>query len=203
METQQPTAVGRTRLAEVWVVLHPETVVLTVENTGDKLTPHVVSTLVEPFQRGTERIHTHHTGVGLGPAIVKSIAQAHAGTLTLTPAPPAVSASQCNSPRGRRCRPERRAISGPPDPQKILPTCDFHRRSERSKSGAAGNRTRTMPLAGVLIRVLPGKTHHCESRSIPLFRADCAQMCPPRVIRLRRIFRRGMARTALPGGGSV
>ena len=71
----------------VWVTtsVHPETVVLTVENTGEKLTPQMVSTLVEPFQRGTERIHTDHAGVGLGLAIVKSITQAHDGTLTLTP----------------------------------------------------------------------------------------------------------------------
>ena len=58
---------------------------LTVENTGEKLTPLMVSTLVEPFQRGTERIRTDHAGVGLGLAIVQSIAQAHDGTLTLTP----------------------------------------------------------------------------------------------------------------------
>ncbi|HAC47127.1 MAG TPA: two-component sensor histidine kinase, partial [Chloroflexi bacterium] len=56
-----------------------------VENTGEKLTPQLVSTLVEPFLRGTERIRTHHAGVGLGLAIVESITQAHDGTLTLTP----------------------------------------------------------------------------------------------------------------------
>ena len=65
----------------------PGRVALTVENTGEKLTPQLVSTLVEPFQRGTERIRTDHAGVGLGLAIVKSIAQAHDGTLTLTPRP--------------------------------------------------------------------------------------------------------------------
>jgi two-component system, OmpR family, sensor histidine kinase VanS len=71
----------------VWVAtrVHPKTVVLTVENTGEKLTPQLASTLVEPFQRGTERIRTDHAGVGLGLAIVKSITQAHDGTLTLTP----------------------------------------------------------------------------------------------------------------------
>jgi two-component system sensor histidine kinase VanS len=71
----------------VWVTTSvlPETVVLTVENTGEKLTPPLVATLVEPFQRGTERIRTDHAGVGLGLAIVKSITQAHDGTLTLTP----------------------------------------------------------------------------------------------------------------------
>jgi len=62
-------------------------VVLTVENTGEKLTPQLASKLVEPFQRGTERLRTDHAGVGLGLAIVKSITQAHDGTLTLTPRP--------------------------------------------------------------------------------------------------------------------
>lgn len=51
------------------------------------LTPHQVSTLTEPFQRGTERLHTAHAGVGLGLAIVKTITGAHDGTLTLTPRP--------------------------------------------------------------------------------------------------------------------
>jgi two-component system sensor histidine kinase VanS len=71
----------------VWLTTSAEanTVVLAVENTGEKLTPELVSTLVQPFQRGTERIRTDHAGVGLGLAIVRSIAQAHDGILTLTP----------------------------------------------------------------------------------------------------------------------
>jgi two-component system, OmpR family, sensor histidine kinase VanS len=71
----------------VWITTsaHPESVVLTVENTGEQLTPQFVSTLVEPFRRGTERIRTDHAGVGLGLAIVDSITEAHDGTLTLTP----------------------------------------------------------------------------------------------------------------------
>jgi two-component system sensor histidine kinase VanS len=71
----------------VWVTtsVHPKSVVLTVENTGDKLTPQLVATLAEPFLRGAKRIRTDHAGVGLGLAIVKSITQAHDGTLTLTP----------------------------------------------------------------------------------------------------------------------
>jgi two-component system sensor histidine kinase VanS len=70
----------------VWVTTsaHPKSVVLTVENTGEKLSPQLVSTLAEPFLRGTKRIRTDHAGVGLGLAIVKSITQAHDGTLTLT-----------------------------------------------------------------------------------------------------------------------
>src|SRR3954454_20031592 len=70
----------------VWVTtsVQPKRVVLAVENTGEKLTPQLVATLVEPFRRGTERIRTDHAGVGLGLAIVNSITRAHYGTLTLT-----------------------------------------------------------------------------------------------------------------------
>ena len=73
----------------VWVTTsaRPESVQLTVENTGERLAPHLVTTLVEPFQRGTERVHRDHAGAGLGLAIVKSIIQAHDGALTLTPRP--------------------------------------------------------------------------------------------------------------------
>jgi two-component system, OmpR family, sensor histidine kinase VanS len=71
----------------VWVDTsgQPKSAVLTVENTGAKLTPQLVATLAEPFQRGTERIRTDDTGVGLGLAIAKSITRAHNGILTLTP----------------------------------------------------------------------------------------------------------------------
>jgi two-component system sensor histidine kinase VanS len=70
-----------------WVTtsVQPKGAVLTVENTGEKLTPQAVATLAEPFLRGTKRIRTDHAGVGLGLAIVKSITQAHDGILTLTP----------------------------------------------------------------------------------------------------------------------
>ncbi|MFE7646624.1 sensor histidine kinase [Streptomyces phaeoluteigriseus] len=67
--------------------VRPGTVVLTVENTGETLTPELVSTLTEPFRRGTERIHADNPGVGLGLAIVETITHAHDGTLTLTPRP--------------------------------------------------------------------------------------------------------------------
>ncbi len=60
-------------------------VVLAVENTGASLSPELVSTLTEPFQRGAERLRTHHAGVGLGLAIVDTITRAHDGTLVLAP----------------------------------------------------------------------------------------------------------------------
>jgi two-component system sensor histidine kinase VanS len=74
---------------EVWVTtsVGPESVALTVENTGEKLTPQLVATFAEPFQRGSNRARTDHGGVGLGLAIVSSIAQAHEGTLSLDPRP--------------------------------------------------------------------------------------------------------------------
>ncbi|MFI6518229.1 sensor histidine kinase [Spirillospora sp. NPDC050679] len=73
----------------VWVTtsVRPGSVALTVENTGEPIAPELASTLTEPFQRGTERLHTDHAGVGLGLAIVKTITRAHDGTLTLTPRP--------------------------------------------------------------------------------------------------------------------
>uniref|UniRef100_UPI0007805F5C sensor histidine kinase n=1 Tax=Herbidospora sakaeratensis TaxID=564415 RepID=UPI0007805F5C len=71
----------------VWVStsVRPRSVVLAVENTGRPITPQRAATLTEPFQRGTERVHTDHAGVGLGLAIVKTITHAHDGTLTLSP----------------------------------------------------------------------------------------------------------------------
>ncbi len=71
----------------VWVSTNarPGAVELTVENTGEKLAPQTVSTLAEPFLRGDARLRADHAGVGLGLAIVESIAQAHDGALTLTP----------------------------------------------------------------------------------------------------------------------
>ena len=71
----------------VWVTTsaHPRGSTLTVENTGQMLTPQRVSTLAEPFQRGTQRVRTGHAGVGLGLAIANSITEAHGGTLALEP----------------------------------------------------------------------------------------------------------------------
>ena len=73
----------------VWVTtsVQPGAVLLTVENTGEALTPELVATLLEPFQRGTGRIRTDDAGVGLGLAIVQSITDANDGTLALTPRP--------------------------------------------------------------------------------------------------------------------
>jgi len=58
---------------------------VTVENTGEPLSPDLVATLTEPFQRGTQRVRSDHAGVGLGLAIASRIVQAHDGALGLRP----------------------------------------------------------------------------------------------------------------------
>ncbi|WGL50978.1 HAMP domain-containing sensor histidine kinase [Nocardioides sp. BP30] len=88
------------------------TAVLTVENTGARLGPHLVATLTEPFRRGTERLHADHAGVGLGLAIAQRIAEAHDGVLLLAPRPeggllvtvrlPSSSAERAEAPRQAR-----------------------------------------------------------------------------------------------------
>jgi two-component system sensor histidine kinase VanS len=71
----------------VWISTRScaDAVELTVENTGEPLDPAVVSTLAEPFLRGDERVRGERAGVGLGLAIVERIAEAHDGSLTLSP----------------------------------------------------------------------------------------------------------------------
>ena len=65
----------------------PSAVALTVENSGEPMSPRLVATLAEPFQRGAPRVSSDHGGVGLGLAIVTSIVEAHGGALSLEPRP--------------------------------------------------------------------------------------------------------------------
>ena len=71
----------------VWVTAsaEPGGAVLTIENTGEQLSPEVVATLAEPFLRGSERTRSDHAGAGLGLAIAERITRAHDGTLALAP----------------------------------------------------------------------------------------------------------------------
>jgi signal transduction histidine kinase len=60
---------------------------LTVRNTGNPVPAEQITSLFEPFRRlGGERIH-HNGGAGLGLTIVRSITEAHAGTVTARPNP--------------------------------------------------------------------------------------------------------------------
>ena len=67
----------------VWIATGERT--LTVENTGEQLSPQTVELLAEPFLRGSDRTRADHAGVGLGLAIAKRITDAHDGILTLAP----------------------------------------------------------------------------------------------------------------------
>ncbi|MGW3495688.1 sensor histidine kinase [Streptomyces sp. NPDC001020] len=111
----------------VWVTtgVRPKTVVLTVENTGEPITPELVSTLTEPFQRGTERVRTDHAGVGLGLAIVKTITHTHDGTLTLTPRPAGGLRVTVELPTAS----PHHGSGTPPRPWSALPRPDRHRTS--------------------------------------------------------------------------
>jgi signal transduction histidine kinase len=58
---------------------------LTVRNTGQRVAAEMVPTLFEPFRRlGTDRVRGRG-GVGLGLAIVRSIVNAHEGTIRVRP----------------------------------------------------------------------------------------------------------------------
>jgi two-component system, OmpR family, sensor histidine kinase VanS len=100
--------------------VQPKSAVLTVENTGEKLSPQLVATLVEPFQRGTARIRTDHAGDGLGLAIVRSITQAHDGTITLTPSANGGLCVTVQLPAAPRSNPLKRSSGAtvPPDAEK-------------------------------------------------------------------------------------
>jgi signal transduction histidine kinase len=58
---------------------------LQVENPGPVLRPDEIDELFEPFRRGNGR--TSSSGIGLGLSIVRSVAQAHGGTVTARPRP--------------------------------------------------------------------------------------------------------------------
>ena len=84
----------------VWVTtsVHPKTVMLTVENAGEKLAPQLVSTLVEPFQRGTNA-YAPTTQVSASAWQSSKASPKHTTEPSLSPpAPLAGSASRCNYP---------------------------------------------------------------------------------------------------------
>jgi signal transduction histidine kinase len=73
--------------AEITTALTDEGAVITVSNTGTLIPPDAMEYLFQPFQQlGTQRIR-HGEGHGLGLAIVRAIADAHAAALTASPRP--------------------------------------------------------------------------------------------------------------------
>lgn len=72
----------------VHTTAHEDGSVIRIENTGPPVPSTLLPTLLEPFQRGTDRVRTEeYAGVGLGLAIVNSIVRAHDGTLDLIARP--------------------------------------------------------------------------------------------------------------------
>ena len=57
---------------------------LSVENEGPTIPPEAIELLFEPLRRGAEgRAKAEHTSMGLGLFIVRQVAQAHDGTVSV------------------------------------------------------------------------------------------------------------------------
>ncbi len=100
----------------VWVTTsaHPERVVLTVENTGEKLTPQLVSTLAEPFQRGDANASAPTTQASASAWQSSRASPKHTTEPSPSPpGPPAGSASRCNYPPRRRASADDDQVSHP------------------------------------------------------------------------------------------
>src|SRR4051794_22843536 len=74
----------------------PDGAVLDVINSGPPVDPAVAARLTEPFERGGR---TGTRGAGLGLSIVRAVAEAHVGRLTLTPRPEGGLAVRVDIPR--------------------------------------------------------------------------------------------------------
>jgi signal transduction histidine kinase len=60
----------------------PQTLVISVQDTGIGIEPEIMSRIFDPFEQGEHAFQRRYGGLGLGLAISKSLAQAHGGTLT-------------------------------------------------------------------------------------------------------------------------
>ncbi len=82
---------------------HPESMVLTVENTGEKLAPQLVSTFAEPFQRGSKHAYAPTTPASASAWPSSRASAKHTTAPSLSPRGPlGGSASRCNYPRRHR-----------------------------------------------------------------------------------------------------
>jgi signal transduction histidine kinase len=59
----------------------PQTLVITVQDTGIGIEPEIMNRIFDPFEQGEQAFQRRYGGLGLGLAISKSLAQAHGGTL--------------------------------------------------------------------------------------------------------------------------
>ena len=60
----------------------PQTLVITVKDTGIGIEPEIMNRIFDPFEQGEQAFQRRYGGLGLGLAISKSLTQAHGGTLT-------------------------------------------------------------------------------------------------------------------------
>jgi signal transduction histidine kinase/ActR/RegA family two-component response regulator len=60
----------------------PQTVVISVQDTGIGIEPEIMNRIFDPFEQGEDSFQRRYGGLGLGLAISKSLAQAHGGSLT-------------------------------------------------------------------------------------------------------------------------
>ena len=143
----------------VWVTtsVHPKSVVLTVENTGEKLTPQLVATLDEPFQRGSRHIRTDHSASASASAWQSSRASPTHTTepSPSPPEPPAASASRCNYPSRHR--------TPATDERRNRP----HTSAPRLPSAADRQPTRLSPVREPGDNTLEGKDPRRPNRQVP------------------------------------
>lgn len=71
----------------VGVTSSSDTLALSVEDTGIGIPEGALKTVTEPFTRSHSNPHLSQTGTGLGLSIVKSLTEAHGGTLTINSTP--------------------------------------------------------------------------------------------------------------------
>jgi signal transduction histidine kinase/ActR/RegA family two-component response regulator len=60
----------------------PQTMVISVQDTGIGIEPEIMNRIFDPFEQGEHAFQRRYSGLGLGLAISKSLAQAHGGSLT-------------------------------------------------------------------------------------------------------------------------
>jgi len=61
----------------------PQTLVITVKDTGIGIEPEIMNRIFDPFEQGEQALQRRYGGLGLGLAISKSLTQAQGGTLTV------------------------------------------------------------------------------------------------------------------------